>query len=98
MHAYRIVWEDEAKAREIELFVHYRLEEGVVSVDYIRPTQVTLYNKRTKKALRTLPVYTNTGRRLLSQAYLASRETEQTLEEEILAAHALRDDAIGAAA
>lgn len=98
MHAYRIVWEDEAKAREIELFIHYRLEEGVVSIDYIRPSQVTLYNKRTKKPLRTLPVYTNTGRRLLSQAYLASREVEQTLEEEILAAHSLRDDAIGAAA
>ena len=98
MHAYRIVWEDEAKAREIELFVHYRLEEGVACVDYIRPTQVTLYNKRTKKPLRTLPVYTNTGRRLLSQAFLASRDTEQTLEEEILAAHALRDDVVAAAA
>src|SRR5262245_9748520 len=33
MHSYRIVWEDEAKAREVELFVHYRLDAGVVSID-----------------------------------------------------------------
>ena len=32
MHSYRIVWEDEAKAREIELFVHYRLDAGAVSI------------------------------------------------------------------
>ena len=38
-----------------------------------------------------------TGRRLLAEAYLASRETEVSLEEEILAAHALLDDEIGAA-
>ena len=37
MHSYRIVWEDEAKAREVELFVHYRLDAGVVSVDEVRP-------------------------------------------------------------
>ena len=97
MHSYRIVWEDEAKAREIELFVHYRLDAGLVTIDAVRPTQVTLYNRRTKKPLRTIPVYTETGRKLLTRAYLASRDTEQTLEEEILAAHALLDDEIGAA-
>ena len=35
---------------------------------------------------------------ILAEAYLASRETEVSLEEEILAAHALLDDEIGAAA
>jgi hypothetical protein len=89
MHAYRIVWEDEAKAREIELFVHYRLDEGVVNIDAVQPTQVTLYCPAKKEPRRTLPVHTTTGRRLLAQAYLASRQTEQSLEEEILAAHAL---------
>ena len=98
MHSYRIVWEDEAKAREIELFVHYRLDAGVVTVDAVRPAQVTLYNSSTKQPTRTLPVHTATARRLLAAAYLASRETEQSLEEEILAAHALLDDEVGAAA
>lgn len=97
MHSYRIVWEDEAKAREIELFVNYGLESGVVAIQEISPTQVTLYDNATKQPLRTLPVYTSTGRRLLADAYLASRDTEVSLEEEILAAHALLDDEIGAA-
>jgi hypothetical protein len=95
MHSYRIVWEDEAKAREIELFVHYRLDAGVVSVETVRPTQVTLYNRKSKKPLRTVPVHTATGRQLLTKAYLASRDTVQTLEEEIFAAHELLDDAVG---
>jgi hypothetical protein len=43
-------------------------------------------------------VHTETGRRVLSQAYLASRESEQSLAEEILAQHALLDDEIAAAA
>jgi hypothetical protein len=98
MHSYRIVWEDEAKAREIELFVHYGLEAGVVTVLEVRPATVTLYDNASKKAIRSLPVYTATGRRLLANAYLASRETEVSLEEEILAAHALLDDEVGAAA
>jgi len=97
MHSYRIVWEDEAKAREIELLVHYRLDAGVVSIDEVRPTLVTLYNSATKQPSRSLPVCTATGRRLLAAAYLGSRETEQSLEEEILAAHALLDDKVGAA-
>jgi hypothetical protein len=98
MHSYRIVWEDEAKAREIELFVHYRLDAGVVSVSGVCPTQVTLYNTSTKQPGRSVPVHTATGRRLLAAAYLASRETELSLEEEILAAHALLDDEVGATA
>ena len=98
MHTYRIVWEDEAKAREIKLLVHYRLDAGVVSIDEVRPTGITLYNSSTKQPSRSVPVHTATGRRLLAAAYLASRETEQSLEEEILAAHALLDDEVGATA
>jgi hypothetical protein len=97
MHSYRIVWEDEAKAREIEVLVRYRLDAGVVTVNEIRPTQVTLYDVASKRASRALPVHTAKGRQLLAEAYLASRETEVSLEEEILAAHALLDDEIGAA-
>ena len=96
MHTYRIVWEDEAKAREIELIARYSLEAGVVTVQEVSPTTVTLYDTVTKKAIRTLPVHTATGRRLLADAYLASRETEVSLEDEILAAHALLDDEVGA--
>jgi hypothetical protein len=97
MHSYRIVWEDEAKGREIELYVHYRMDAGVVNIGEVRPTQVTLYNTASKRPERTLKVHTPTGRRLLAQAYLNSRETEQSLEEEILAAHDLLGDTLATA-
>jgi hypothetical protein len=98
MHSYRIVWEDEAKAREIELFVRYALEAGVVGIREVRPTQVTFYDRGTGQPTRSVPVHTAGGRRLLAEAYLASREVEASLEEEILAAHALLDDEVGATA
>jgi hypothetical protein len=91
MHAYRISWEDEGKAREIELLAYYTLEAGEVTIDALRPTKVTLYDALTRRPSRTLPVHTPTGRRLLADAYLASRESEPSLEDEILAAHELRD-------
>ena len=98
MHAYRIVWEDEPKAREIEILVYYTREGDQVTALDVRPIRVTLYDRTTRQPTRQLRVHTPTGRRLLADAYLASRETEQTLEDEILAAHALLDDAIGAGA
>lgn len=94
MHAYRIVWEDEANAREVELLVNYTLTAGAVTVGAVRPTQVTLYDRQTEQPTRVLPVHTSGGRRLLAKAYLAARDAEQTLEEEILAAHDLLDDAV----
>lgn len=98
MHAYRIVWEDEPKAREVEILVHYRLDAGLVQIDTVNPTKVTLFGEHTPEPTRVLPVHTAAGRKHLAQAYLASRAAEQTLEEEILAAHALRDDGVAAVA
>lgn len=97
MHAYRIVWEDEPKAREVEILVNYRLDAGVVQIDAVNPTKVTLFADHTPQPTRVLPVHTPTGRRLLAQAYLASRDIEPTLEDEILAAHAQRDEAVAVA-
>jgi hypothetical protein len=98
MHAYRIVWEDEAKGREVEIYVSYTLTAGVVTINDILPAKVTLYSAETRLPTRTLPVHTAGGRRLLAQAYLASRDCEATLEEEILAAHELRDGLAAAVA
>jgi hypothetical protein len=97
MHSYRIVWEDEANAREIELFVRYGLEAGIVAIHEVRPATVTLYDKVTKQPVRTLPVHTPSARRLLAETFLASRDADTSLEDEILAAHALLDDEVGAA-
>ena len=82
MKAYRIVWEDAANARDVELHVHYRVDGGSVEIDAIRPTQVTLYCRQTEQVKRSLPVHTETGRRLLAQAFLAARAAK-SLEDEI---------------
>ena len=82
MKAYRIVWEDAANARDVELQVAYRLDGGNVAIESVRPTQVTLYCRQTQKAKRLLPVHTETGRRLLAEAFLAAR-AQQSLEDEI---------------
>ena len=96
MKAYRIVWEDEAKAREVEIFVDYTLEAGLVQVEEVRPTKVTLYNSQTKQPERTLTVHTPTGRTLLTLAYLASRDEAVTLADEIQAQLDERDDLVAA--
>ena len=98
MFAYRIVWEDELNAREVEIFVDYTLESGIVSISGIRPVKVTLYNAARREVARVLDVCTETGRRVLARAYLTSRDSLQTLAEEIRAEHELRDQALTAAA
>ncbi len=97
MKAYRIVWEDEAKAREVEIFVDYTLEAGLVQVEEVRPTKVTLYCTQTKQPKRTLPVHTASGRRLLRLAYFATREDGLTLSDEIQGQLDERDDLVAAA-
>ena len=92
MHAYRIVWEDEVKAREVEIFVDYTINSGLVQIESVRPTKVTLYDRVSKSVARELKVWTDTGRNLLARAYHASRDGIISLEEEILAQHQLRDE------
>ncbi|MCA9153130.1 MAG: hypothetical protein R3C99_08230 [Pirellulaceae bacterium] len=94
MNTYRIVWEDESKAREVELLVNYAAEAGTVRVNDIRPHSVTFYNAETKQAERVVGVHTESGRKLLTRAYLAARASEMTLEDEIHAQLAQRDEAV----
>ena len=96
MKAYRIVWEDEAKAREVEIFVDYTLESGLVQVEEVRPTKVTLYSSQTKQPERTLHVHTPTGRGVLTRAYLATRDEAVSLADEIQAQLDERDDLVAA--
>jgi hypothetical protein len=85
VHHYRLVWEDEAKAREVEILVDYTVLGGLVQVGAIRPTKVTLYHRQTKTVARELPVWTTTGRRLLRRAFLKNRSGYVSLQHEIQA-------------
>jgi hypothetical protein len=86
VHHFRIVWADEAKAREVEVLVDYTLLGGLVQVGAIRPTKVTVLNRATKTA-RELPVWTATGRRLLRRAFLKNHMGHVSLQREIQALH-----------
>ena len=87
MHAYRILWEDEAKNREVEIFVDYVLEGSVVAVHAIRPVKVTCYDPAARAVTREMGVHTSGGRELLVRQYEASREATPTLAEEIFEQH-----------
>lgn len=83
MYHYRIVWEDEAKAREVEILVDYTILGGLAQVGAIRPTKVTMYNPATKQVARELRVWTATGRRLLRRSFLKNHMGYVSLQREI---------------
>jgi hypothetical protein len=91
MHHYRIVWEQEEKNREVEILVDYRVANDAVEVLAVRPMKVSFYDAVTAKLARELKVWTAAGRKLLEAQYLATREGQPTLEEEIYAQLAERD-------
>ena len=83
----------ELRGEKIDI-IQWNEDVVAFATNAISPAKVTLFADHTPQPTRVLPVHTTTGRRLLAQAYLAARENEQTLEEEILAAHDLRDEAV----
>jgi hypothetical protein len=85
VHQHRIVWEDEAKAREVEVLVHYTVLGDLVQIGAIRPTKVTL--RGAKKPARELPIWTATGRRLLRRAFLQNHMGYVALQSEIQNVH-----------
>lgn len=87
MHLYRLVWEDEAKGREVEIFVHYRLRHNGVEISAVKPTKVTFFCPQTGAALRELRVWTESGRQLLARTFELARDGLQSLEDEIFAQH-----------
>ena len=92
MHSYRIFWEDQERNREVEIFIDYTFTAGLVQIDNVRATRVTLYDAQTQECSRTLGVYTRAGRQLLSRLYTASRHGLPRMEDEIFAHHHARGD------
>lgn len=87
MGVYRLVWADVTKNRDVEIHVNYRLADGVVQIEKLTPTKVTLYQADGKTVDRVLPVTRPTGQRLLTQAYENSRTGEDRLEDQIREQH-----------
>jgi hypothetical protein len=92
VHQYRIVWEDEAKARDVEVLVHYTVLGDLVQVGAIRPTKVTV--RKGAKAVRELPVWTAAGRRVLRRAFLKNHMGYVALQREVQTQHDRRVAAV----
>lgn len=86
-HLYRVIWEDVAKKRDVEVAVSYRLEEGCVVINCVTPTKVTFHADK-----KCLHVTRGMGQKVLSRAFLAGRDASVSLEEEVLSQHLLMDE------
>jgi len=83
MNSYQSVWEDDETSRKVELLVNYSRNEAGVTVNEITPIKVTFLCPTTKTAVRTIGVWTKTGRSLLASQFHAAGRIE-ALEQEIV--------------
>ncbi len=75
-------WEDEENSRHVELVVNYRLDDTRVQINHVTPTRVNFLCPTSGQTTRSIGVWTNGGRRLLSRAIKASGRLT-TLPQEI---------------
>ncbi len=69
MHNFEATWEDDETNRRVDLVVNYALEEAGVVIKQITPTKVTFLDPATNDEVRSIGVWTNTGRRILDRQF-----------------------------
>ncbi len=82
MNSCQSVWEDDETNRKVELLVNYSHDESGVAINEITPIKVTFIDPATRSALRSIGVWTKTGRALLVNQFRAAGRIE-SLEQEI---------------
>src|SRR3954449_3996960 len=82
MKSCQATWEDEDNNRSVELVVNYRLDAKRVEVEGVTPTRVNFLCPTSGKTTRSIGVWTNGGRRVLSRAINESGRLT-TLPQEI---------------
>lgn len=82
MNSYQSVWEDDETNRKVELLVNYSQNESGITINEITPIKVTFHCPTTKEVLRTIGVWTKTGRAMLANQFHAAGRI-QSLEQEI---------------
>ena len=75
-------WEDEENNRQVELVVNYRLDATRVEINDVTPTRVNFLCPTSGNTTRSIGVWTDGGRRVLSRA-LESSGRLTTLPQEI---------------
>ncbi len=84
MNSCQATWEDEENNRRVELVVNYRLDAKRVDIQDVTPTRVNFLCPTSGNTLRSIGVWTNGGRRVLSRQVAASGRLA-TLPKEIAA-------------
>lgn len=96
MHVYNLIWNDADKNRDIELKIRYRYHnyDDRVEVMEVVPTGVILFESCGESIFKTLPVHTETGRKVLVRAFEQAHGDLSGLEQEIHAWHCSSDDEV----
>ena len=81
MKSFQATWEDEETSRQVELVVNYQLDQTRVEINGVTPTRVTFLCPTSKKPLRSIGVWTNGGRRLLTKQAIAADQVEPLAHE-----------------
>jgi hypothetical protein len=82
MNSCQATWEDEENNRRVELVVNYRLDATRVDINSVTPTRVNFLCPTSGITVRSIGVWTNGGRRVLSRQLKASGRLA-TLPQEI---------------
>jgi hypothetical protein len=67
MNSVQATWEDEENNRSVELVVNYRLDAKRVEINDVTPTRVNFLCPTSGTTVRSIGVWTNGGRRVLSR-------------------------------
>jgi hypothetical protein len=74
-------WEDEENNRQIRFAVDYRVDEGKPVIEQATPTKVSFVCPESNSVLRSIGVWTETGRRVLSDRFHQSPAFRQLVQE-----------------
>lgn len=77
----KATWEDEENNRQIRFAVNYRVEDGKAVVEKATPTKVSFVCPESNTLLRSVGVWTETGRRLLADRFNQSPAYAQLVAE-----------------
>ncbi len=82
MNSCQSVWEDDETSRKVELLVDYSQNESGVTINEITPIKVTFVDPATKADVRSIGVWTKTGRAMLAAQFRTAGRIA-SLEQEI---------------
>ncbi len=88
MHTIEANWEDEENNRQVAFAVEYARKEGSVEIQAVTPKEVTFLCPKSNDPLRTIGVWTDTGRDLLTSQLQKSGHITK-LEDQIYASLAV---------